>query len=67
MRADCSVKAKFTMDINGKMTLGELTKQLKEYLKKFGQGLGIDDDEDKGARGRILCCSCKRLQEVLLQ
>ena len=52
------------MDINGKMTLGELTKQLKEYLKKFGQGLGIDDDEDKGARGKILyfyflkyCCS----------
>ena len=40
------------MDIQGKMTLGKLTKQLKEYLKKFGQGFGIDDEEDKGARGK---------------
>ena len=39
------------MDLNGKMTLGQLTEQLQDYLKKFGQGLGIDDDEDKGARG----------------
>ena len=47
------------MDIHGKMTLGQLTEQLKDYLKKFGQGLGIDDDEDKGARGEMAFCTAK--------
>ena len=40
------------MDLYGKLTLGQLTEQLQEYVKKFGNGLGIDDKEDKGARGR---------------
>eukprot|EP00795_Rhopilema_esculentum_P014328 gene14328-5369_t len=32
------------------MNLGKLTEQLQEYLTKFGNGLGLLDEEDKGAR-----------------
>ena len=39
------------MDPCGKMNLGKLTDQLQEYLTKFGNGLGLLDEEDKGARG----------------
>ncbi|XP_065053023.1 mediator of RNA polymerase II transcription subunit 1-like [Rhopilema esculentum] len=38
------------MDPYGKMNLGKLTEQLQEYLTKFGNGLGLLDEEDKGAR-----------------
>ena len=38
------------MDLFGKMTLGKLSEQLQEHLKKFKDELGIEDDEDKGSR-----------------
>eukprot|EP00112_Aurelia_sp_Birch-Aquarium-sp1_P010296 Seg2204.5 transcript_id=Seg2204.5/GoldUCD/mRNA.D3Y31 product="Mediator of RNA polymerase II transcription subunit 1" protein_id=Seg2204.5/GoldUCD/D3Y31 len=38
------------MDLFGKMTLGKLTEQLQEHLKKFKDDLGIEDEEDKGSR-----------------
>ena len=38
------------MELFGKMTLGKLSEQLQEHLKKFKDDLGIEDDEDKGSR-----------------